>query len=767
MADNVQQREPLLWLPLSRLYRYLGEHPGTVFSLLYLALVLLLYGGLLWQQENIVSDPQGDLMAQFIAWRSFASDEISAGNFPFWNPYVFGGAPYFGSMQSALLYPPNVLFLALPLVSAINWSVALHTWMMGFFTYLWLHRGRRLAPLAAGYGGVVAMFAAPFFLHIEAGHLPNISTMVWVPLVLLAFDRWSVEGRLRWVVYGAVAVVMQVFAGHPQYLFYTGVTVVLLSIFKCLSGCTSLSRTLIGLVSVYLLGSLLGAVQLLPGLEAAGESVRATGIPFSYAAEFSLPLQGLLTLMAPGAWDIPVQGLPMLWEGNLYFGVAGIALFFLGLNIRRSNDNMAYLLAMGTLFVLALGSHTPLFSWLFHYVPGFDLFRGSAKFAFFVILIAVYFSAYGAERLLSHPASISTFVPGRLLAITVAVAGCALWVAQLAPLGEMSGVIPQPLPAGTTGINPALVAPANTAIALYRAAALLGLAALLIWQAQKKRRLAAWMLMLLAASEVFIFAADHLSDFALKLISESETVKFLNTHHGGDRVLNLALPNAGMLTHNKEIWGSDPGILRRWGEFIAATQKTAVPYSQFVHFNLLPPVLALTRLHWVIQRSHGAWQVTEIPAPLPRVSIYSQVETITDKHLRLQRLAEPRFDFRHTLLLESRAPILPVAGASGKIDIVKEGTDSLELRVHLSAPAYLLITDAYSQGWKVRGVAESRDKDYQLVPADHAFIGIPLTAGTHHLQLYYRPTLWWYGVSLSLLGLVCLLLLWLREKRAS
>jgi hypothetical protein len=267
---------------MSRFYRYLAEHPDTVFSLLYLSLVMGLYWNLLWQQENIVSDPQGDLMAQFIAWRSFASDEISAGNFPFWNPYVFGGAPYFGSMQSALLYPPNVLFLVLPLVAAINWSVALHTWLMGLFTYLWLRRGRRLTPLAAGYGGVVIMFAAPFFLHIEAGHLPNISTMVWAPLVLLAFDRWSEEGRLRWVVYGALAVAMQVFAGHPQYLFYTGVTVVLLSVFKCLFGCTSLSRTLIGPVSVYLLGSLLGAVQLLPGLEAAGESVRAAGIPLGY-----------------------------------------------------------------------------------------------------------------------------------------------------------------------------------------------------------------------------------------------------------------------------------------------------------------------------------------------------------------------------------------------------------------------------------------------------------------------------------------------------
>jgi len=175
--------------------------------------------------------------------------------------------------------------------------------------------------------------------------------------------------------------------------------------------------------------------------------------------------------------------------------------------------------------------------------------------------------------------------------------------------------------------------------------------------------------------------------------------------------------------------------------------------------------MALTRLHWVIERNAVRWQARDILFPMPRVSIFSHVETIADKEQRLTRLLDPQFDFRHTLLLESKPTLQPVAGAMGEISIMNSDSDSLELLVKLSAPAYLLITDAYSRGWHIRGIEESRDGDYRLVPADHAFIGVPLAAGQHHLLLTYRPVFWWYGVSLSLFGLICLGLLWRWDKK--
>src|ERR1035437_4656288 len=64
-------------------------------------------------------------------WRQFGFDQLRHGNLALWNPHLFSGAPFFGGFQSALLYPPNALFLVLPLGPAINWSIALHVFLAG------------------------------------------------------------------------------------------------------------------------------------------------------------------------------------------------------------------------------------------------------------------------------------------------------------------------------------------------------------------------------------------------------------------------------------------------------------------------------------------------------------------------------------------------------------------------------------------------------------------------------------------------------------
>jgi len=58
-------------------------------------------------------------MAEFI-YETLGFDELARGNLVQWNPHVFSGTPFFGSIQPALLYPPNLVYLVLPLPKAIN-----------------------------------------------------------------------------------------------------------------------------------------------------------------------------------------------------------------------------------------------------------------------------------------------------------------------------------------------------------------------------------------------------------------------------------------------------------------------------------------------------------------------------------------------------------------------------------------------------------------------------------------------------------------------
>src|SRR5688572_8737651 len=111
-----------------------------------------------------------DMFTQFIPWREFGFGELARGNLALWNPHVFGGVPFFAGWQAALLYPPNWLFLAAPLPLAMNWTIALHVYLLGAFMFAWaLERG--LHPLAAFLCGAALMLSGPFFLHLYPGHI--------------------------------------------------------------------------------------------------------------------------------------------------------------------------------------------------------------------------------------------------------------------------------------------------------------------------------------------------------------------------------------------------------------------------------------------------------------------------------------------------------------------------------------------------------------------------------------------------------------------
>ena len=204
---------------------------------IYFALTLLMFGDVLLSGgATILSSVHTDIASQFLYWRDFGFRELRHGNLALWNPHLFSGAPFFGGFQSALLYPLNFPYLLLPTGAAINIGISVHVLLIGFFTYLWAHH-RGLQPLAALLTGILLMFCGPHFLHIYAGHLPNLCTMTWVPLIFLAVDGLLEKPTLGWGLLGSFAVAMQILAGHPQYVYYTALSVLIYTVIAILYPC--------------------------------------------------------------------------------------------------------------------------------------------------------------------------------------------------------------------------------------------------------------------------------------------------------------------------------------------------------------------------------------------------------------------------------------------------------------------------------------------------------------------------------------------------
>jgi hypothetical protein len=142
-------------------------------------------------------------------------------------------------------------------------------------------------------------------------------------------------------------------------------------------------------------------------------------------------------------------------------------------------------------------------------------------------------------------------------------------------------------------------------------------------------------------------------------------------------------------------------------------------------------------------RSH----LYRLPEAFPRAYLVDRYEVLPDS-LALRRLFEPDFDPRTTVILEERpAPELePQPGASGSIRWLERGVNGQRLEVSATAPALLVVTDSYYPAWRAR-LAET---EAPILRANLAFRAIPVPAGQHELEIFFRSDLFRRSVLLSL-----------------
>ncbi len=227
------------------------------------------------------------------------------------------------------------------------------------------------------------MFSGACFFMCTPDILSLLYAIAWMPLVLTSVEEWIQTRAQGWILLGSAAVAMQIFAGDIQACFYTAITAGLLLAFD-LVGAKKRFVAFLGFFAMYIVAAALGAVQLLTSSQAVSESVRAGGISYRFASMVSFAPENLLTLLTPGffgnMFTVPYWGQWYLWEMCLFIGIGGLSLAAYGAMFGKRETRRSLIPLVLILLVLALGSNTPLFRALYHWVPGFNRFRGAAKF---------------------------------------------------------------------------------------------------------------------------------------------------------------------------------------------------------------------------------------------------------------------------------------------------------------------------------------------------------------------------------------------------
>jgi len=417
--------------------RHWPTHLGA--GILLALFVGILYYPLIFTNRVLAT---GDILLYFYPYRDFVAAALRSGQLPFWNPYLFAGAPLLANPQAAVLYPLHWPLIWLPATQQVYWSAAVHTWLLGYGGY-WLLRRWRYGAWAGMVTGVV--LAGAGFVGGMAGHLNQLNGVAWLPWSVLCVEGQAVSGvrpgAHRTGVFVAarsaalgVVVALMLLAGHTQtvYINLTGLGVWVvwpaLGVLwrwlrtrpRWLSGWAAWrefpkqffrrvrqSRQIVPRLIIYvagvLLGVLLSAPQLLPTLELSGLGLRTGGLSYLEATSFSLKPLALGWTLLPSYGLVSLESVfdtPAYTEFVAFVGLVGLVLALVGAWKGRGPARTFGILFALLGLLLAFGRWNPLYFVLHQFVPGFDLFRAPARWMMLYTLGMAVLAGVGCDHLI-------------------------------------------------------------------------------------------------------------------------------------------------------------------------------------------------------------------------------------------------------------------------------------------------------------------------------------------------------------------------------
>ncbi|MDR3708848.1 MAG: hypothetical protein P4L33_11130 [Capsulimonadaceae bacterium] len=755
-----------------------------------LAFSILMFGDVLvGLRHGVLSDGGADLASEFYYWRDFGFSELRRGHIAQWNPYVYGGVPFFAGWQAGLFYPPNWIYLIFPLDRAINLDIFISTYLTGLFTSL-LARKYGMHPAACLLAGTTLMFGGAFFPHIYAGHLATLASMAWAPLILLAVDSILDKPQLRSILLGGFALAMQILAGHPQTVYNTLLALALYTLIRFVRA-DDRPRIAVALAVMGGIALLLTAVQVLTGLQVNTEGTRSGAVPYSFATDFSFPPENLLTLVAPRLFGdlghLAYWGRWYLWETNAFLGVTSVPLILLGFARGASPRRKLWATMAFALLFVALGKYTHVYRFFFDYVPGLNKFRSPAKFVFEACIFLALLAGAGLDALIRRSAASANPLDPRWLATLVrtsaatAIAGlvcAAASVVAVSPIGLRAIVYVIALNEGLDNPNSADViefihrAQTFASLDLSVSAAIFFLIGGAIWGTQRSR-VWTWLIVTCACIEMFAFARATVTTFQPSQTRPAMMTAFYKSFPGDYRIAQNPIPsNRTMAYRMFDIWGYDPMVLRRYAEFVIGSEggdiDSATMYASLRH----PSVpLRLLRLKYVFTWIGDKISLSEVDNPLPHGLIVYRYRRFTGRDHILPVVLDPQFDALHETVLERKPSIAPVSpppsAPPGQVRVAWRDSDTLDVQVDTPTSGIVVITDTYSRFFHATALPGSAQKTYTPMPANYMEIGVPVVAGRHHFLLNYLPPAFLAGAVISALSLIGFGLLCWREMRRS
>lgn len=718
-----------------------------------------------------------DLVLENYQWKLFIRQAMSQGELPLWNPYIFGGVPFFAAGQHSALYPFSAIYYALPLDKAYGWFTVSQLWLAGALMYLFM-RGlgvRRAGALAAG---VAYQFSAFYVASVVFQMV--IAAAAWLPFLLLMCEfviiRRQLFGKatvLPWIALGAVGLGMCILAGHVEFVYYSLLVMGGWSAWRMIAHIrrerpTWFIQTAFGLLSLVVIGLGLGAVQLVPLFELASRNFRDGSASFETVRGYGYPARHVLAFAMPNFYGSPAEHdyfdvfsgamQPFGWtradgskvtdtfwevnknyvEGACYVGLLTLALAGVGLSGLRHKP---YRLLLGALAGLCLtfifGTLT--YALLYYGLPGVNQLHSPFRWIWpFTLAIAalagfgVQTISEGGARRLTRTLSVGLLALGGLTLLGL--------ILSRVFFGQFRGTLDRVYRA-LAGADMAFpnvevfysVQFKNLAIL----AGVLIAAGVVLWASRRAwtiRTIPVWQvgaviviaLDLIIASVGFNPAADpKWLDFEPPAISwlkaQNPTAWRYATVDAGGHPMNA---NVGMKYGLADVAGYDSIIPRQYVEYMSYIQTQGM-----LIYNRIAPIIANqldVLLSWQLSGLAARYLISEVPIAHPQIEgVFSDRGT---------------FIYRNRIAT-ARAYLL--TNGSATITDLKLNQVVIEVSNRGDKPDTLVLADSMFPGWRAfirpAGAPNSEEKEVSIALYDGNFRAVGVPQGDWTIRFRYTP----------------------------
>ena len=696
----------------------------------------------------------GDSVSFLFPMYRFAAGSLREGVIPFWNPHQYAGAPLLADNQSGIFYPFNLLlFFLWPAFSyrGVEALVVFHFFFAGAAMYACLRLLRpelRLGRPAALAGALAFMLSDVFITHI--GNLNLIAVAAWLPLAFLGLHRaiFAAQPLLRvgWAAFGGAALGTAALAGHGQMTFLSAVFLGSYALYQTVAARRGWALPLLALLGVVAVA--LAGISLFPAAGTLSQTLRAE---FDYArsTNYALPPRALLGLFAP---DFYGRGAAFWGDWlRVEVGYVGVLTWFLAaaaFALRPRRQTLFFVLAGLLFLLLALGPATPLYPALARLLPAIP-FQVPARFVLLLGFCLAALAALGLQALLDR----APWPAGRARGLLLGTAVAALAVVALLLFTRAQQVTVEPERA-------AQMARATLAFGGLAVAGWLLLAGGL------SRRLPGAALAGLALALLFAdlyglgrYVEIDWNDPTPGFAAGTPGLAFLQSDPGLHRI-DIATgawqPNMPLIERLYAARGVyNPLELANYNVYMGAVGFRGSPQYNVLGVKYViggkkePP--GDTTFLIPVFDADPAVTIYLNTLALPRAMVLFNSEVVAGHDAAFAATHRDTFDPARVVVLEDGRALAQEPGQA-TLQVARYGPNEVAFAVATDRPAYFFLSDVYHPDWQA--TVDGRPATIEI--ANYAFRAVLLEAGSHTVEMRFRPSGWAAGVAATTTALVVL-----------